>query len=123
MRLTPGKSGRGLSLSIVPQWGQTESATDRLWPAGSPRGLGLEPGAQNQGRLALQAGYGFWVGPDQGVLTPYAGMTLGGGASRTVHGGARWKLGQDVQMNIEAVRATRDDKHSVELWTRALLRF
>ena len=38
------------------------------------------------GRLAMNAGYGFGLGADRGVLTLYAGMTLGEASSRTVSG-------------------------------------
>ena len=33
VRVTPGASGRGLTLSIAPAWGHTGSAAERLWSA------------------------------------------------------------------------------------------
>ena len=71
----------------------------------------------------MEAGYGFGLGQDRGVLTPYAAMTLGDEAGGTVRGGARWKLGQNVQMNIEATRQTTDNKHDTELRAEARVQF
>ena len=42
VRVTPGASGRGLTLSIAPAWGQTGSAAERLWSAQKPSALGSD---------------------------------------------------------------------------------
>ena len=120
---TQSQSGRGLSLSIVPRWGATKSRADRLWSARSTKTFGLETDSPRNGRLEMEAGYGFGLGQDRGVLTPYAAMTLGDEAGGTVRGGARWKLGQNVQMNIEATRQTTDNKHDTELRAEARVQF
>ena len=36
VRVTPSASGRGLTLSIAPAWGQTGSAAERLWSGTAP---------------------------------------------------------------------------------------
>ena len=42
IRMTPSASGRGLTLSIAPVWGQTGSAAERLWSARDASALGSE---------------------------------------------------------------------------------
>ena len=72
VRVTPGASGRGLTLSIAPAWGQTGSAAERLWsardakrtrerlriragePARDGRGLRLRPPRQPRRAHALR---------------------------------------------------------------------
>ena len=122
LELTPGRSGRGLSLSIAPQWGWTESRIGQLWSQ-PDTGLKVKQGAQHQTRIALQAGYGLGLGADHGVLTPYAGVTLSNGAKQTVRGGARWKLGPELEMNIEAVHEDPGSEPVFGLWARTTLRF
>ena len=39
----------------------------------------------------MDAGYGFGLPGNRGVLTPYAGLTLGDGGNRTVRAGTRWQ--------------------------------
>ena len=34
IRLDPGAEGRGMSLSLVPAWGETQSGAQRLWNDG-----------------------------------------------------------------------------------------
>ena len=77
IRVTPSPSGRGLTLSIAPAWGRTGSTADRLWSAHDARALGEDSEFEADSRLAIDAGYGFGLPGNRGVLTPYAGMTLG----------------------------------------------
>ena len=44
----------------------------------------------------------------RGVLTPYAGMTLGDAGSRTVRAGTRWQLARDAVLGLEGTRQTSD---------------
>ena len=123
IRVSPGASGRGLTLSITPEWGHTGSAAERLWSARDASALGgseLEPG----GRLVMDAGYGFGLGASRGVLTPYAGMTLGESSSRTMRTGARWQLGPDLAVGLEGTRSeSQDAENAIEVRVRAALRF
>ena len=123
IRVSPSGSGRGLTLSIAPEWGRTGSATDRLWSARDANALGANSEFEAAGRLAMGAGYGFGLGPKRGLLTPYAGMTLGEASSRTMRGGARWELGTDVAVGLEAARQESADEAANELGLRATLRF
>ena len=72
IRVTPSASGRGLTLSIAPAWGRTGSATERLWSAHDARALGADSEFEADSRIAIDAGYGFGLPGNRGVLTPYA---------------------------------------------------
>ena len=104
IRITPSASGRGLMLSIAPEWGRTGSAKERLWSARDASGLGADGEFEGGSRLAVDAGYGLGLG--LGVLTPYAGLTLGDAGSRTVRTGARWQVGPDAVLGLEGTRQT-----------------
>ena len=122
IRVTPNPSGRGLTLSIAPQWGRTGSATEQLWSAPDTSALGTDRVFDGGARLALDAGYGVGVG--HGVLTPYAGLTLGDAGSRTMRTGARWHMGAHTMLGLEGARRTSGigeaDNH---LMLRIALRF
>ena len=124
IRVTPSSSGRGLTLSIAPAWGRTGSATERLWSAHDARGLGADNEFEAAGQLAIDAGYGVGLPGNRGVLTPYAGMTLGDAGARTMRTGARWQLGPDTVVGLEATRQASDASEGAnELRLRAALRF
>ena len=68
--------------------------------------------------------YGFGLAHGRGVLTPYAGMTLGDAGNRTVRTGTRWQLGPDTVVSVEATRQTSDAGEGAnEVRLRAALRF
>ena len=120
--VSPGSGGRGLTLSLRPEWGRTGSASEMLWSA---RDAGTLVGGEFEAerRLAMDAGYGFGLSDGRGVLTPYAGMTLGEASSRTMRGGARWQLGPDVAVGVEATRDDAGETSSTGIQLRAALRF
>ena len=61
---------------------------------------------------------------NRGVLTPYAGLTLGDAGNRTVRAGTRWQFGPDVVVGLEATRQTSDAGEGAnEVRLRAALRF
>ena len=124
IRVTPGAGGRGLTLSIVPEWGHARSASEHLWSA--PDAAALESGAEFEptARLVVDAGYGFGHGADRGVLTPYAGMTLGEASACTLRGGANWELGSDIAIDLEAARSEgAQSRAASEVRLRAAVRF
>ena len=123
IRMTPSASGRGLTLSIAPAWGRTGSATERLWSAHDARGLGAENEFEAAGQLAMDAGYGFGLAHRRGVLTPYAGVTLGNAGARTMRTGARWQLSRDTVVSVEATREANAGEADNHLKLRAALRF
>ena len=124
IRVTPSASGRGLTLSIAPAWGRTGSATERLWSAHDARGLGADGEFEAAVQLAMDAGYGVGLPGNRGVLTPYAGVTLGDAGARTMRTGTRWQLGPDVVVGLEATRQASDGGEAAnQVMLRAALRF
>ena len=124
IRITPSPSGQGLMLAIAPEWGRTASATERLWSARDASALGADGGFEADRRLAIDAGYGIGLRHGRGVLTPYAGLTLGDAGARTVRTGARWRLGPDAVLGLETTRqASRAGEAGNHLMLRAALRF
>ena len=113
VRIDPGASGRGLSLSIVPSWGAASGGADRLWSLSEPGSLGPGDDVEAGRRLETELGYGFGLARAPGVLTPYVGLTLAdGGAWRT---GARWAIAPQATLALEATRAeTAHDAGSSE---------
>ena len=104
VRLTPGASGRGLSLSIAPTWGRTGSASEWPWSARDAGEFEGGGGFEADGRIEAQMGYGFALPRNRGLLTPYGALTLGSEGGRTVRGGARWMLDSDVAVTLDATR-------------------
>ena len=111
-------------VTIAPEWGRTGSATDRLWSAPDTRALGTNSVFEGNARLAVEAGYGIGVGHDRGVLTPYAGLTLGDGGTRTMRTGMRWQVAPDAVFGLEGTqRADSAGEGDNEVRLRAELRF
>ena len=124
IRVTPDPSGRGLTLSIAPAWGQTGSGAQRLWSARDASGLGTDSEFEATSRLDIDAGYGFGLRHSRGVLTPYAGFTLGDGGARTLRTGTRWQLTPDAVFGLERTRrADSAGEGENEVLLRAALRF
>ena len=124
IRVTPSASGRGLTLAIAPAWGRTGSATERLWSAHDARGLGADNEFEAASQLAIDAGYGVGLPGNRGVLTPYAGVTLGDAGARTMRTGTRWQFNPDTVVSVEATRQASDASEGAnEVRLRAALRF
>ena len=123
IRVTPDK-GRGLTLTIAPAWGQTGSAAERLWSAHDARALGTDSEFEANSRIAIDTGYGFGIPGNRGVLTPYAGLTLGDAGNRTVRTGTRWQFNPNTVVSVEATRQASDaGEPTSEVRLRAALRF
>ena len=77
MRIDPGASGRGLSLTLAPTWGAASSGVDGLWSRQTTAGLAPSgrPPAQ-AGRLNAQVGYGLWLPSTGGLVTPFTGVSV-----------------------------------------------
>ena len=124
IRVTPRPSGRGLTLAIAPAWGRTGSAAERLWSAHDARALGGGSEFEADSRIVIDAGYGFGLPGNRGVLTPYAGMRLGDAGHRAMRTGTRWQLGPDTVVGLEATRQASDaGEVDSQLMLRAALRF
>ena len=103
--LNPTQSPYGLSAALSSSWGIPSSGVQRLWSNGAPAHLaagGDTPGSQ----LEAQIGYGVSVNAlgRHGVLTPYAGLTLGAGDSRGYRLGGRLNLGPSFGLSLEGQR-------------------
>ena len=109
VRLDLGAARRGLSLSLQPAWGETQSGVQRLWQDG----VTGRPANDNQaqGRLEGQLGYGFGVFGGRGVLTPYGGLSLAGEGARRYTLGGRLDVAPSLNLSVEARRreAANDD--------------
>ena len=144
VRIDPGASGRGLSLTLAPAWGAGEGGAERLWGLRDARGLAPDAETRAGSRLEAELGYGFAVLDGRGVATPFAGLSrsetgetlrLGqslrmgasewrfesafGEAERAWGVGYGYRLGQALDLSVEATRreAEGDDasEHGVML--------
>ena len=108
IRMNPSASGRGLTLSIAPVWGQAGSQADSLWYARDARDF--EPGGEFEARSRIETelGYGIGVPGSRGVVTPYTGLSFGEG-ERSVRAGTRWSLGDGAVMGLEGTRHQGSD--------------
>ena len=122
VRLDPGASGHGLSLTLSPAWGATSSGVERLWSLRDTAGLAANGGFEPGRRLEAELGYGQSAFGGSGVMTPYASLGLSDGIGRTLRTGVRWTLGPDFTLGLKGTRreAANDDapEHSVELMFR-----
>ena len=92
LRIDPGATGHGLSLTLAPAWGAASSGVDGLWTRQTTAGLAQTNRSAPTGRLNAEVGYGF-PAFDTGRLTPYAGTVFTDGAART------YRLGTRLQMS------------------------
>ena len=104
VRIDPGSDGRGLSLSITPTWGNTASKAEQLWATRTAEDLVGNAEFEAEQRLDAELGYGVRGPGGWGTLTPFGGLTLSGGAGRTLRTGLRWKASQSATVGLEATR-------------------
>ena len=76
VRVDPGATGQGLSLTLSPAWGAASSGLDGLWSRQTTAGLAPQDRQRRQGQVNLQVGYGIWLPALGGTLTPGAGLQL-----------------------------------------------
>ena len=125
VRLDPGASGRGLSLTLAPVWGTPSSGVDRLWSARDAAGLVRDEDFEAERRLEGEIGYGFGAPRGLGLATPYAGLSLAGGW-RAWRLGARWNVAPDVTFGLEGTRresGNDDEPPQHGLMLRGVLRW
>ena len=125
IRIAPGATGRGLSLSIAPAWGNAASGAERMWSARDARGLTNGDEFEAESRLEAELGYGLRAPWGLGAITPYTALTLSAGASRTWRAGARWKISEATSLSFEGTREERggEEAPSGALMLRASVRF
>ena len=104
IRVNPSESGRGLTFSVAPVWGSAGSASERLWSVRNTGELEAGQAFEATGRIETQLGYGIGMPGTRGVVTPYAGLSLSEGSSRTVQAGTKWNLAPGAVLGLEATR-------------------
>ena len=119
IRIDPGTSGRGLALRLAPSWGNASSGMDQIWSPHGTHGLATDQEFETESRVEGEIGYGLSLRRIPGVVTPYTGMTLGDSSGRAWRTGARWQMGTNAALGIEA--NTAGENTGVTL--RARLRF
>ena len=105
VHIEPGGAGRGLSLTLAPAWGNPSSAGRRLWSARDAADLAPARDIEAGRRLDAEVGYGLRSPSGPGVVTPYAALSMGEGAGRTLRTGMRWRLAPAATLGLEASRA------------------
>ena len=114
IRVDAGTDGQGLSLSLQPVYGRTESQQLAFWEQEAGENGFLNTGSGSQ--LEARMGYGLASHHRQIMLTPYAGLTLGD-TSQHLKLGGDFKLGP-LSMRLEGKRQegiTTEADHSVIL--------
>ena len=121
VRLDPGASGRGLSLSVQPAWGRTAGGVQRLWETGDI--LGASAADRASARMSAEIGYGLGAPRGLGVVTPYAGLGLSGEGTRSWRMGARWRVAPEASLGLEGTgrEAANDDGPEHGLMLRGVL--
>ena len=105
VRIDPGASGRGLSLTLTPSFGAASSGVEQLWSHRDATGLTPDGEFEAESRIETELGYGIGLRGNQGLLTPYTGLSLGEGGDRTWRTGTRWKIAQQATLGLEATRS------------------
>ena len=125
VRIVPGASGHGLSLTLSSTWGAAASGIERLWGLGDASGFAANDAFDPEHRLDAQVGYGFTVFDGRGVATPYAGWSQSSDRETTLRLGQRLRLGSGLTLTTEASRRepANDDAPEHALLLRASMRW
>ena len=121
VQLAPG-SGRGLSLTLRPVWGKTQSAAERLWNDGASEITGGDTALR--GSVDTEVGYGMsatMLG-SPGLLTPYAGMMATEDGNR-LRLGSRFVGGNGLSLNLEGAQENATDGASHQVLLRGEVGF
>ena len=105
-RLSPGSGGRGLSFTLSPRWGASESGLARLWDEGMTGRASSDAADANAdtARLEAELGYGIGFWERSGVMTPHAGVGYGNDGARRYRLGTRFAFGPDLAVGLQAER-------------------
>ena len=101
VKIDPGASGRGLSLTLAPAWGADTGGAERLWGLRDARGLAGDDSFEPAGRLDTEAGWGFVAFGGRGLMMPFAWLSLSDAGNRAWRTGVRWTLGPDLSFGVE----------------------
>ena len=115
-------SGRGLSLSLHPSWGETSSAAERLWH----NNIGKMAGSEAVARRSMDSEVGYGVPTSMlgkmGVLAPYTGINVAD-ETRRLRLGGRFAGGDGASLNLEAIQGNSVDGVSREIRLRGEMEF
>ncbi|TGG87433.1 MAG: hypothetical protein ERJ69_00710 [Aphanocapsa feldmannii 288cV] len=100
--LDPGEDKRGLSLSIAPSRGKTQSGVQALWDRSIISASTDNP--QSVMHLDTELGYGYAGFDGQGVIKPYVGLSLGGNDSRSYRAGLNMEITSSMELKLEGSR-------------------
>ena len=119
MLLEQGSNGRGLSFSLSPGYGNTNSGTEKIWKDGLRDEIS---GDQDYSlRLDTRIGYGLTAPGVRGLLTPYSEMTFGG-SDRSYRLGIRWELDSLFDLNLTGERIESNSSTADRAIDRAMLK-
>ena len=104
VRFDPGGDGRGLSMSVLPAYGESSSGVRGLWESERASELGVSGSGREFG-LETEVAYGFAALGDGGLLTPYGAFGRAGGDGRNYRAGSRLSMGGTFDVSLEARRA------------------
>ena len=119
VRYDPGGDERGLSMSVIPSWGNSASGVQSLWES-----EGVEVGSADTERslsLETEIGYGFAALGDRGLLTPYGAFGRASGDGRSYRAGSRLSMGGKFDVSLEGLRTETgagDPEHGITLQGR-----
>ena len=106
LRLGPGESGEGLSVTVQPTYGAAaDGGSERLWEQGAPAPEAAAPAAATPApgaSLSTEVGYGLAAGAG-GLLTPYAGVELSD-TERSYRMGGRLAVAAGFDLALEGQR-------------------
>ena len=120
IRLSPGASGLGPSLAVLPSWGAAGSGVERLWS--QPDASALVPGGATSAaatRLDAELGYGLPALRGRGVLTPYARSAWAEDGNQSWHLGTRLVLAESLDVSLEGSRRQAGGGTAHDLTLRA----
>ena len=112
VRIDPGTSGKGLSLTLAPTIGAGSDRVGRLRPLDAAPGF-LEPAQTDSGkRLDARLGYGLGLPELRGTLTPYTGVSFTVGGARSWRVGTHLTMPPDFTLRLEGMHRQHDDDPS-----------
>ena len=112
LRLDPGVSGEGFSVSLAPSWGTAQSGIQQLWEGDLVgAGAGSTDGAM---RMSGELGYGLSAFGGRGVLTPYFGFSLSEQGAQEYRTGARLRVASALDFTLQGTRRERSGYDNVD---------
>ena len=109
VRIDPGTSGKGLSLTLAPAVGAGLGRVGRPRPLDAAPGI-LEPALADAGRrLDARLGYGLGLPEPRGTLTPYTGVSITDGGARSWRVGADVTMAPDFTLRLEGIHRELDE--------------